>query len=205
MINRKKSKQLNFYITPDDYQLINKFLMENNCLILVDNYISIDRNPVYELISIEDNIYQIYITKNLFLNEIEIEKTENNIFYFDKLRSSIIQFGLGGFYKNSKDNLNRARLYFESNYYQNGKLIYKNPSFIEWSELILKSFKNTFLLKYKGDKLNLYSLNAIKWIEENNAIEINGGQQWKITAPAAFAPKAIQVTPPPAHITKKPF
>jgi hypothetical protein len=106
------SRQINFFIAPDDLIDINKFLMANECLFIKDN--TPDTKNIFSD-SIIDNgkIFKIYLSKFGFSDGIEHKYLlEKNIYYVDVLRSNVIDFDLGGFYLNSKKELHRARFYY---------------------------------------------------------------------------------------------
>ncbi|WP_445455566.1 hypothetical protein [Flavobacterium sp. HNIBRBA15423] len=173
-----KSKQINFYIVPKDFNLINDFLKKNQCSIYVNNYIIKKKNPIYKLPNQEEEIFQVYLSSDKFENEIHIiEKGEMS--YFDVFKSNFVEFTLGGFYPYDETLLQRARLYVITDYYGNDYLITKDTVFIEWSNKLIKDFKKEFLKRFEEDKSVLYSKNAIEWIKENQAIYINAGNQWK--------------------------
>ena len=174
-----KSKQLNFYITPKDKEAIIDFLNRNHCCIVVDDYIKEDRNHCKSLQQVEENIFQIYLAKEEFLKNIKILSTPNGIEYYDNMISPVLQFDLGGFYPYDKNLLQRARFYYISGYYKDEKFITKSAQFINWADSLINDFKKEFLIKYSKEKTFFYSKSAIKWIEANNAILVNGGQQWK--------------------------
>lgn len=173
-----KSKQLNFYIVPEDMDSLNEFLKDKGCIVFINDYINENKNPVYSLPSIDENIFQVYLSSDKFENEIHIiEKGETS--YFDVFKSNFVEFTLGGFYPYDETLLQRARLYVITDYYRNDYLIIKDNVFIEWSNKLIKDFKKEFLKRFEEDKSVLYSKNAIEWIKENQAIYINAGNQWK--------------------------
>lgn len=179
-----KSKQLNFFITPDDHNDINEFLKQNDVFIIVDEYILTSKNPVRRLPDPDDHIFQVYLLSKNNIEDLKVLSTKNNIRYFDNLTNPLLEFSLGGFYPYDRNLLQRARFYYIKGFYQNGAFIDKSSCFIEWSDSIIKDFKKKFLKKYsKGDGF-WYSESSIRWIEEHDAVLINGGQQWQATIKA---------------------
>lgn len=174
-----KSRQINFFITPEDNKNINKFLEEMDCIIMVEKYIAVGKNPTFELPDKSEDIFKVFLTKNEFLNDIKITES-NDSKYFDSSRSPLLEFPLGGFYPYNRKILQRARFYFELGDYDNNDIfILKSDVFINWSTNIMSNFKKRFLKKYvQGDPI-YYSASAIHWIEENNAIFADSGQSWK--------------------------
>lgn len=174
-----KSKQLNFYITPNDREAISVFLEENQCCVMADAYIKAGDNSCRKLEQVKEDIFQVYLTKEDYLKNVTTLSTENGIEYYDNMISPILQFNIGGFYPYDKSLLQRARFYYVSEYYMNEKTIRKSAQFIDWADSLMKDFKQKFLIKNKEEKTFLYSQSAIEWIENNNAELVNGGQQWK--------------------------
>ncbi|TJZ53602.1 hypothetical protein FAZ15_16340 [Sphingobacterium olei] len=176
-----KSKQLNFFITPEDYNEIDHFIKEKSALVLVKQYIDKRNNGIQkELPNLDEEIFQVYLTKEVFLKDIEILSADNGIKYFENWLSPILQFSLGGFYPYDKNLLQRGRFYYVTGAYNSkGDFVYKTTDFVQWSDSIIKDFKRLFLKKYsKGDGF-WYSESAIQWIEEHDAVLINGGQEWQ--------------------------
>lgn len=176
------SKQLNFFITPDDHNRINEMILESNILVILKQNISGTSEivPSKALPSIEANIFQLYLTTSQFLDKIKILETDNGIKYFDINRSHLLEFSLGGYYPYDRDILNSGRLYYVKSFYNNlEELEEKSNVFCEWSDGIIKNFKKEFLQRYSNDKDFLYSKSAIEWIEKNNAEEMGGGVGWK--------------------------
>ncbi|WP_454046932.1 hypothetical protein [Chryseobacterium sp. Marseille-Q8038] len=91
------SKQLNFFITPDDHNRINEMILESNILVILKQNISGTSEivPSKALPSIEANIFQLYLTTSQFLDKIKILETDNGIKYFDINRSHLLEFSLG--------------------------------------------------------------------------------------------------------------
>lgn len=173
------SKQLNFFITQEDYSSINSFLMEHNAIMLTDNYINKKTNNNDLLKYKNEDIHQIYLTQNDFLDKVVIKNLENNIYYYYITSSFILELSLGGVYSYDKNLLQRGRFYYVKKYYDdNGNFVVKPDIFINWCDEIMKQFKTCFLKKHVMDKDCYYSETAIKWIELSNAKLINGGQQW---------------------------
>ncbi len=171
-----KSKQLNFFITPEDRDSINIFLSKNNCYILVDK----GNASSNELPKLEEGIFQVYLTKKEFIKNIRTLVTDNGVEYIDNMISPVLQFNLGGFYPYNNNLLQRGRFYFIAGYYNNNEnFVDKSSDFVNWSNTIIKSFRKEFLKKYTEESTFLYSESAITWIKTNNAVLVNGGQQWK--------------------------
>ena len=174
------SKQINFYIVPDDYKLIDQFLKDHLCNVMVNNYIDKGLNPLNILPKIDEEIYQVYLCNDRFDDKIKVTRNDK-VKYFDVFESYLIEFSLGGFFPYDRTLLQRARLYFVTSYYKEDSLVYKNPDFLKWCDDFFKEFKKKFLKKFNNEKSVYYSENAIKWITEKEAIYLLGKNQWKQT------------------------
>jgi hypothetical protein len=173
-----KSKQINFFIVPEDYKLINNFLSNHNCSIYLDSYIDKKLNPIKSLPKIEEEIFQVFLSNNRF-NISLITKSNEKSSYFDIIKSDLIEFSLGGFYPYDKTILQKGRLYYISEFFEDDELKSKDLDFVEWSDEVLKDFKKKFLKKYSNHTTIFYTENAIKWIEENQALFIESKNNWK--------------------------
>lgn len=177
------SKQLNFFITPEEHQKINEFFAKKGSVVLLNQDIS-DNDKIEIKHGIPENyVYKIYLSNLEFINKIKINTTNTdngNIKSFDILESYLLEFNLGGFFPNDKNVLQRGRFYYVKSFWNDQNVLEeKSSDFIKWCDDFVKEFRKEFLQKYSKEKTFLYSKSAIKWIEENNASEDNGGQQWK--------------------------
>lgn len=171
------SKQLNFFITPEDYNSVNSFLKECGAIILAAGDIGKEENISTSIIDLNEDVKQVFLTRNEFFEQVIVKTLENNISYYYITSSPLLEFSLGGFYPYDKKSLQRGRFYYIKAYYDsNGNFVYKSENFISWCDEIFEKFKKNFLKKYSNDCY--CSESAIKWIELNNAILNNGGQQW---------------------------
>ncbi|OCA77105.1 hypothetical protein BBI01_01185 [Chryseobacterium artocarpi] len=175
------SKQLNFFITDRDLELISDFFKGKSVKILLESNIS-DNYEIQALNQLPDKDMQslVYLCDSKFLNEIEIKSTKNGVKYFDILSSSIMEFSSGGFDTDDQNTIHRGRFYYVKSFYNKfDDLEKKSNSYIEWCDNIIRRFKKEFLKKYSNDKEDLYSQSAIEWIENNNAVKSGGGFGWK--------------------------
>lgn len=178
-----KSRQLNFFITPKDWEPISHFLAENHIKVMIDESLNSDYENDGNLPTEEDEIYQVFLTRKEFLDDIEIKITDTNkIKYYSITTSPLLEFSMGGFYPYNRNILQRARFYFKGGYY-NDEDVYVNKSneFTDWAQDIMKQFKKRFLVSYPKQKDFLYSQSAIDWIEAHDAKYTNGGQEWQAT------------------------
>lgn len=176
------SKQLNFFITPENFDRINEMILERNIVVILKQNIS-DTSEIITtktLPPIKDEIFQVYLSTPQFLDKIIVLSTDNGKRSFDVLRSYLLEFSLGGFYPYDINLLQRARFYYVKSFFNKyDELEQKSNSFCEWCDSVIREFKKEFLKKYSNDKEDLYSQSAIEWIEENNAIKTGGGLGWR--------------------------
>lgn len=176
------SKQLNFFITPEEHSRINNMILEKGIIVLLDEKIKSteDFEVLNTLPDIEEEIFQVYLTSPRFIDKIFIKSTKNGIKYFEIDRSYLLEFSLGGFYPYDTTLLQRARFYYVKSFYNTyDDLEKKSNPYFEWCEDVIKTFRKEFLKRYSKEKEFFYSQSAIDWIEKNNAVETGGGLGWK--------------------------
>ncbi len=176
-----KSKQLNFFITPDDLKEIDIFLKENACLVLRNNVSSESESFGYDIESNTEKLFQVFLSKEEFKNNITFNYLESKEYYYVYETSSyVIEFGIGGFYPYSDKEFHRSRLYFIHEYYKDGILVKKSPEFVEWANTLMRNFKKRFLVKHPSYSNDYFSEQSINWVKLNNAKLESGGQKFLI-------------------------
>lgn len=177
------SKQLNFFITPEDYQRINSFIHRKEALVLLNEDITSNNKIEIKSGIPSAYVYKIYIFKKEFLDKIKIKTittNANDIKSFVIDESYLLEFNLGGFFPNDKNALQRARFYYVKSFWNEENILEeKSNDFTLWCNDFIKDFKKHFLKKFSKEKTFLYSDSAIKWIEDNNASEAGGGMYWE--------------------------
>lgn len=178
------SKQLNFYITPEEHQKINEFIVKKGAIILLKEKISSDNKIEFQTELPTNDIFQIYLSNHEFIDKVKINTTNTNngdIKSFDILESYLLEFSLGGFYPYDRNILQRARFYYVKSFWNEKDVLEKKSTdFTLWCDDFIKDFRKEFLKRFSKDKTFFYSDSAIKWIEDNNASETGGGLSWKI-------------------------
>lgn len=133
------SKQLNFFITPEDYNSVNSFLKECGAMILANDNIGKENNISNSIIDLNDEVKQVFLTRNEFLKDVVIKTLENNISYYYITSSPLIEFSIGGFYPYDKNSLQSARFYYIKAYYdENGDFVSKSDDLINWFDEVFK-------------------------------------------------------------------
>jgi hypothetical protein len=179
------SKQINFFITPEDYEAINTLLIEKEIIVSYRSICGIWEKTLPDL---KKEIHQVFLSKKEFLDTIYynsyINKENKTVPYYDIDSSNILEFSLGGFYPSNIDILHRARLYYPTSFYDNnGEYFYKSKEFIDWCDDFRKVLKKRFLKRYEKEDMFWYSQSAIDWIESHNAKLTFGGQKWESCTP----------------------
>ncbi len=176
------SKQLIFFITPEEHNRINNMILEKGIVVLLNQNINstIEFKILNHLPPMNSNIFQIYLSTTNFLDRIVINSVDEQMYYFNIDESYLLEFNLGGFYSDDDSFLRRARFYYVKSFYNKyDNLEKKSNSFCEWCDSVIRDFKKEFLKRHANDKDFFYSQSAINWIEENNAVETGGGLGWK--------------------------
>lgn len=178
------SKQLNFYITPEEHERINEFISKKEALVLLSDDITSNNKIEIKHGIPSTYVYKIYLCKKEFLDKIKIKTiatNPNDIKSFSIDESYLLEFNLGGFFPNDKSALQRARFYYVKSFWNEEDILEKKSNdFILWCDDFIKDFRKEFLKKFSKEKTFFYSDSAIKWIEDNNASEAGGGLNWKI-------------------------
>ncbi len=163
------SKQMNFFIVPGDWTLIDRFTHEQKIIYLSNNALKNEDNLKNDLIVDNlDKAAQLYLTNVVFRNHVYFKKYERG-YFIDVLKSNFIEFSRGGLYENGDNVLHRARLYAITKYFQGEEKIAKDAFFVSWANEFMKLFKKNFLLKTNLDTKILFSRNVVDWINEHGA------------------------------------
>ncbi len=176
-----KSRQLNFFLSPEDLIEVKKFLKEKGVLLFKRNSEEPTFFNEYDIEKNPENIFQVCLCKDEYKNKIFHEHLEaTNSYYVDILKSNCIEFSIGGFYPYSDKELHRSRFYFICEYYKDGELIKKSPEFIEWANTLIKNFKKQFLVNSPIYSNDFFSEQCINWVKLNNAKLESGGQKFVV-------------------------
>ncbi|MGN6803290.1 MAG: hypothetical protein ACTHJN_15420 [Ginsengibacter sp.] len=167
-----KSKQINFFILPEDWESINSFLTDKNiCFINEDTVLSdfkLSEKPVED--KYRKSKYKIYLTTEEFKDQLYLEDHEGDV-SIDVLKSYAIEFDRGGFFPFSQKVLHRARLYAVTEYFTSNKeKVRKDECFIKWIDDVFRMFKKEFLEIIPGEKYITFSKNVRKWIDVTHAV-----------------------------------
>jgi hypothetical protein len=170
-----KSKQINFFISPDDWEAINHFFIDHGACFIKQPIHDLKNMLTTDISTKEDGDFnKVFLTKAEYISSIKTRYLETQNYYLvDDLRSNVVEFSRGGFSSVSNDALERARLYFVSQYFEDEITVKKDTSFLSWAESLLLSFKKQFLT----NRILSYGMsnNVFQWMRENNkSIEDSG-------------------------------
>ncbi|MBS1660911.1 MAG: hypothetical protein JST68_07645 [Bacteroidetes bacterium] len=173
------SSQLNFFMLPEDWSVFQDFMIKRSIIIVKHKTNNIDDfflDPYDIKIEHDRPPFHIALTHLDFSDNILYTYNETSKIYdLNIQKSNIIEFSTGGFYASNFNKLHRARFYCVNSYYvSNEEVVAKNTEFKKWGTNTYRSFKRTFLTKYKDEKFILFTESTLKWMEENNA-QIDGG------------------------------
>ena len=172
-----RSKQINFFITPDDMQEIDIFLKKENCIIVLNNVSDPDMAFGFDIVKNKEQLFQVYLTKEEFKKHISFKYISSQDYYYVyDTKSDVIEFSIGGFYPYSNKELHRGRFYYVFEYYNDdGDTTQKSIEFIQWADDIVKKFKKHFLKKAPELTSDFFSDKALSWAKSNHAKPIEGG------------------------------
>jgi hypothetical protein len=175
------SKQVNFFLAPEDLPRVITFINENGGLIYKGETNTKDIPVRYHLLSNEESIIQAYVCKegrNTFLSFRYLEKRKE--FYIEIGKSNCIEFSFGGFYPYSDKELHRSRFYFVTKYYEGDELVTKDKEFLTWADDVFKKFKKQFLVKAKELSDYYVTTNFIEWAKRTEARQTTDGSKFVI-------------------------
>jgi hypothetical protein len=174
------SKQINFFLSPEDLQEVSDFITQKKCLIFKrkNEIPAIPGN--YDIINNQESIFQVYLCEEKYQDKIHYEQTNPKEYFVDIVKSYCIEFSIGGFYPYSNKELHLSRFYYVFEYYEMGKLVKKEEEFINWADGILKSFKKQFLKKAPMYSNDFLSEKFIDWMISNNAKKTTDGARFII-------------------------
>lgn len=167
------SKQLNFYVLPQDLENVQSFLVANDILLIKEPVVSSSGSIFTDSVVNPypaPGTFKYYLVFKKYSSEVKLEWIENQQYYVvDYCRSPIVEFARGYFVPGTKDvELTRARLYFVVAYYENNKLIRKDTEFVKEATKLINKFKKQFLVKHKSFQADWSSPSVIKWLEQEN-------------------------------------
>lgn len=164
------SKQINFFIVPEDLPFVYDFFSRMNVIHATVNkkgpdFINLDEFPVQH----ETNPYQIYITHKDFASNIYTGRWKDGDLFIDYGKSWVLEFSLGGTTPGRPKVLDRARFYCTTSYFvSNGESVAKPDHFKKWVDKFFKTFKKEFLVK--SDCPGIYfSPRTVEWMAKTGA------------------------------------
>ncbi|MBL0743486.1 hypothetical protein [Chryseolinea lacunae] len=171
-----QSRQLNFFIHPDDLPEIEVFLREENALFI--------KQPTFEIANLySDSIAfddrhkfdTVFLVKADQANHVVTQWIAPQGYWLvDAQSSCAIQFSRGGLTKDGKK-LNRARFYYTSFYYHEGERIEKPKEFVAWADRLKRKFRKRFMVPGAGVNGNYYSPRVEKILhQQQTGVHLSG-------------------------------
>ena len=167
-----KSKQINFYLMPEDISEINKYIQEKN-LVIYNNYsINANLQKLDSLLQtkIIGKISVIkYVTIESLVKEIKNEFIEKQKYYsIDVISSPVVEFFIP---KNILQNniIHSGRVYYIHSCYNSQNILTSKPeAFLKMAEELFKWIKKNFRnTKFPGFETFLISERTQEWIKAN--------------------------------------
>lgn len=150
-----RTNQINFYLMPEDWEVVEHYLQENGLLLLASPSpteqlrIVSSVNPVSNS---ELKIHKYYIALKNDEEKIICKFVEKQNFYtIDESNSPVVEI-LVPFYQNHLDKLNRGRFYYSKEIYFEKAFTPKDDKFLNMASDLFKWFRKTF----KTSKLEGY-------------------------------------------------
>jgi hypothetical protein len=173
------SKQINFFLAPEDFPKVITFINENGGTIYKRHADTKDKPVRYNHLINEESIYQVCVCKEGRTKILSFEYLEERKdFYIEIGKSNCMEFSFGGFYPYSDKELHRSRFYFVTKFYEGDELVKKDEEFLTWADEVLKKFRKQFLMKAK-DLSNAYvTVNFIEWVKKTEARMTSDGTKF---------------------------
>ena len=165
------SKQLNFFILPDDLSSIYHFLSSNGVRYITEKIKSADDIVLHDFPLKHGKSYErIYLTSEEYVDRLSFIFNEQMMDYtLDREKSYILEFNPGGFFPSNDKVLHRARFYCKTDYFvSNNESVVKSDEFKSWVDKIFRLFKKQFLIRTDYNKSILFSERTLIWIKEND-------------------------------------
>ena len=173
MEKKMNSSQINFYLMPEDAIEIDKYVRQNDLILLAQPMPDCKLISVDSVQTLEYEDWKIrsvkYIARTEDKEKIKLEFVEpQNHYIIDVLNTPDIENWIPSFLNNEKRK--RGRVYYVNTYLdkESNKEILKNPEFLKVAEdyfkWIRKNFKN---VKLPGYENFLVSERTANWIKES--------------------------------------
>ncbi|PSL22984.1 hypothetical protein [Chitinophaga ginsengisoli] len=165
------SKQVNFFLAPEDQAEVINFFTEVGCEVVQENTRKSGQPVYFDIKKDLKDAFHLYLCTPEFLETLAFRCLEcRQEYYIDILKSNAIEFSIGGFYPYSNKEIHRSRLYFVSRYCEGDSLFQRDEEFLFWADNIFKAFKKAFLVKDKSILRDIYGTrNLINWVNRTRA------------------------------------
>ncbi|MCP5499490.1 MAG: hypothetical protein H7A25_06275 [Leptospiraceae bacterium] len=171
-----KGKQINFFLTPEDVKELDKYLSENEFVIIPQPLYKNKIELIDSLLYSPDNGEKIrpekYIVSKNDLENIELSYIDTHRYHLIGLNDKNPAIEFTYISKAPEDKkIKRGRLYYTDVFYDNSELRKKNERFTESAKNLFtwfkKMFNDTTLSGYKGYQI---SAKAAEWKKSTGGI-----------------------------------
>ncbi len=172
------SRQINFFLHPDDQTDFNEFLKSFGDFKILpyyhfDNKVSTRNDTI--LRDIKKEGAKVYLIRAEDLTDIPLRHIEKFKYWLiEDDRLPAIEFGRCILRENK---IMSGRLYFRTHYYEGQDYIQKSEQFIKWADKIIKSARRKLISHKVSQGKYTYTYyfgdNAMRWYKDNKA-EIGG-------------------------------
>jgi hypothetical protein len=165
------SKQLNFFIHPDDLVPIVDFFNGNGIKYVCDQIKSAGDIVLHDF---PNNHGKLYDTSNLTSEQFKDRlyftfDEERSDYGLDPEKSYILEFSPTMFSPSNDRVIHRGRLYCKTDYFvSNNEKVVKSDEFKAWVDKVFRLFKKHFLIRTDFNKHILFSAKTLAWMKENN-------------------------------------
>lgn len=167
------SKQLNFFLAPEDLPFIYDFFNRMEVkYVRINKYDPEDINFESFPFRHGSAYEQIFITQMEFSSKIYARLSGIASEYrLDLEKSFVLEFTPGGIYPSSAHILNRGSFYCKTSYFvSNGESVAKTDEFKKWVDKFFKAFKKEFLVKSNEVSWMFFSHRTIEWMNKRGAV-----------------------------------
>ncbi len=141
-----KSRQINFFIMPDEWDALENYLIENNLISIASTM----ADASLSVSSIRDNELLKCLVLEKQKNALDIKKIDANTYSINRNHSPVIELRRS-FYDTEQQLLRRGRLYYTKGFWNEaGEWKEKDADFMEAADKLFKWFRKT----YKDSKMD---------------------------------------------------
>ena len=171
-----QSKQLNFFFHPSEIKILGDFFEEKRCL-----FVNCNKEGKVEVFNslveaMKQFDFQIYITHSNFSDNVLLKEVDTDTpSYLDIVKSSLIEFDIGGYYNRNNKAFHISRLYYCMGFFEDNLKVKKSSVFLEWASNLITDFRKAFLTKNKTFSNDYITSNCEEWLLKKKVTLNKGG------------------------------